>query len=355
MKSFKFERNAPSQEFLSSLVWRWTTESAFLPKQEFGVELELEGFGAELMGAMTAQQKTLWIAHNDPSLRGDATELVLRRPVTYDEFVHKSLPEFTKLKNDAGFKPQLSNRCSVHVHIDFAHKTVYSLCKFLTLYALLEDFFFKACGPERQGNHFCISLRENARFSEQFVQCLEKNNFRAFRDENIRYMALNLQSLWKFGSVEIRLHEGTADEDRLKLWVSVLKELVDYSTAINLTPDEIIRQSSMHGLNGFIERNLPTTWKLIKDVYYDSYAHTDTAQDFAFGVSWVNAPKEASVQPPKRTRRTPAQPADPGVREQDLARILEMDGQAAWRNIDPRRAQRLPKANMIILDEDGPF
>ena len=334
MKSFKFERNVPSSEFLSSLMWRWSVESAYLPKQEFGVELELEGFGAEIMGSMTHDQKGMWIAHNDPSLRGDATELVLRRPVTYDEFVHRALPEFTKFKAEANFKPHLSNRCSVHVHIDFAYKTVYALCKFLTLYALLEDFFFRACGPERRDNHFCISLRENARFSEQFVKCLEQNNFRAFRDENYRYMALNLQSLWKFGSVEIRLHEGTADEDRIKLWVSVLKEMVDYAVAINVAPDEIIRQSSMHGLSGFIQRNLPTTWTLIKDVYYDSYEHTDTAQDFAFGVAWTNAPKEASVQSPKRTRRTP-KPPNPNA-EINLARILEMDAQAAqlaWQNV----------------------
>lgn len=353
MKSFKFERVAPTQEFLSTPLHRLCVESAYSPNHEIGVELELEGFGAELMGAMAMNKGGYWVSHNDPSLRGDATELVLKRPVAYQEFVNKALPEFTALKIESGFKPNLSSRCSVHVHLDFAHKTVYSLCKFLTLYALLEDFFFRARGPERMGNHFCISLRENARFSEAFVKCLEQGTFRAFSNENFRYMALNINALWKFGSVEVRLHAGEADEDRLVSWVKALKEMLDFSTAINLTPDEIIRQSSVHGLSGFIQQSLPTVWSIIKDVYYDSYEHTDTAQDFAFGVSWANAPKEASVRLPKqRVRRNP--PADPR-REQDLARILEIDAKVADAAWNQMRLNPHAKPRNMIIDDEGPF
>lgn len=290
--SFKFERVAPPEGFFRATLNNYTVPSNYQPECEFGVELELEGFGAEMMGARVNEKRTLWTSHNDPSLRGDSTKLVLKRAVTFGEFTGKAMDQFEALKKECGFAPQLSNRCSVHVHIDFSHKTVFALAKFMTLYALFEDFFFKACGPQRAGNHFCISLRENPRFSEQFVKALEQQNFREFSNENYRYMAINLQSLWKFGSVEIRLHEGTADSDRIKLWVKTLKELVDFSTAYNITPDEILRQSSMHGLRDFIKNTFPTTWALIKDVFYDSYTHVDTAQDFAFGVSWVNAPKE---------------------------------------------------------------
>jgi hypothetical protein len=326
MTYFKFERTAPPTDFLSTTLNRMCAESAYSANCEFGVELELEGFGAELMGAMAMKKAGSWVAHNDPSLRGDATELVLKRPMSFEEFTKKALPEFTTLKEESGFKPLLSNRCSVHVHLDFSHKTVYALCKFMTLYALMEDFFFRARGPERLGNHFCISLRENARFSEAFVKAIETQTFRAFSNENFRYMALNINSLWKFGSVEVRLHAGEANEERILSWVACLKEMLDFSTAFNVTPDDIIRQSSMHGLSDFIKKNLPTVWDVIKDVYYDSYEHTDTAQDFAFGVSWEHAPKSpATVGPRKRKAATGA--TGRGV-EANLARVLDADARA---------------------------
>lgn len=360
MTYFKFERTAPATDFLSLPMARLCSESAYPPNWELGVELELEGFGAELMGAMAMNKNNSWVAHNDPSLRGDATELVLKRPMSFEEFSKKALPEFTALKEESGFKALLSNRCSVHVHLDFSHKTVYALCKFMTLYALMEDFFFRARGPERLGNHFCISLRENARFSEAFVKALETQNFRAFSSENFRYMALNINSLWKFGSVEVRLHAGEANEDRILSWVACLKEMLDFSTAFNVTPDEIIRQSSMHGLSDFIKKRLPAAWAVIKDVYYDSYEHTDTAQDFAFGVSWEHAPKSAAAQ---RKRKAPVANVPPAWANEMLINPAqdELDrhladihqAQVAWRNMKIRAAPPAP----INEDEgeDRPF
>lgn len=347
MTYFKFERTTLSTEFLSTPLQRFCIESHYPPNCEIGVELELEGFGADLMGAMALRKGGSWVAHNDPSLRGDATELVLKRPMSFEEFTKKALPEFVALKEESNFKALLSNRCSVHVHLDFAHKTVYALCKFLTLYALLEDFFFRARGPERLGNHFCISLRENARFSEAFIKALETQSFRAFSNENFRYMALNINSLWKFGSVEIRLHAGEADQSRILSWVACLKEMLDFSTAFNFTPDEIIRQSSMHGLSDFIQKNLPAVWAVIKDVYYDSYEHTDTAQDFAFGVSWSNAPK-AATPVPKRPRKVTKNLVD------ELNRALDMDAKAAQQAWFGGLDRPLPARHIDIEEEDQP-
>lgn len=293
MTKIRFEKVAPEKALLLFNMNRFCGESAFGPDQEFGLELELEGFGADMMGAQAATS-SIWVAHQDPSLRGDCTELVLRKPMSLADLEKKAMPIFSKLKKTSEFKPHLSNRCSLHTHIDFSHKSLYTLCKFVTLYALCEQYFFAARGPKRKGNHFCISLLENPNFALQFVNAVETGNFQSFNTENLRYMALNFHSLWKFGSVEIRLHEGEADEERILSWVRALKEMVDFAqNNYKYTPEDYLYQSSINGLDGFLKRELPKTWEIIEGVYYGSRDSVEVAQDFAFGVSWANAPKEA--------------------------------------------------------------
>jgi len=362
MAKLRFERYAPEANLLNLKMNRFCGESAYPPDQEFGLELELEGFGADQMGVMA---RGSWVAHQDPSLRGDATELVLRAPLSVKDIATEALPAFAKYKQAVGFKPHLSNRCSLHTHIDFSHKTLYTLCKFITLYALCEEYFFAARGPKRKGNHFCISLMENPNFALQFINAIETGSFQVFNQENMRYMAINFHALWKFGSVEVRLHEGEADEDRILAWVEVLKEMVDFAqNNYKYTPEDYLYQSSINGLDGFLQRELPKTWDLIKDVYHLSRGPLETAQDFAFGVSWAKAPKEAAQAATKK----PQGPADP--RPLNAAdELLRMQGQraedgrhrVAWKHVNAWEDFPAVKiknvvvgrnpANILILDD----
>jgi hypothetical protein len=306
---FRYEPYSGKKENLETEVGRLTGLFSKHPATcDIGVELELEGFGAGAMAGHTPV-RGYWVPENDPSLRGDSIELVLRRPVTKTEFIEKAIPEYIDIMANSDFRPALSRRCSLHVHLDFSRKSLYSMVKFFTLYSLLEPYFFEAVGPGRKGNQFCIALDEAPNFVDKIVTAIQTANFGFFR-EDLRYMALNLCALNKFGSVEIRLHDGEFDPVKITRWVKVLYELVDYSVKnFDHTPAQYLEQASMKGLDDFIKGNLPLVWELIGPVYdkVQGREHLNVAQDIAYSLDWSDAPKEYTPQPKKsRTRVAPA-------------------------------------------------
>lgn len=324
-----------------------------MPKlAEIGAEIELEGFGcydmeAYLQGKIANGEKTCWVPDKDPSLRGESTELVLGKPLSKVDFFNKALPEYEEMIKRCNFKPALSNRCSYHVHLDFSRKTLYSFIKFMTLYALLEEYFFEKVGKLRKGNQFCVSLTESKVFVDWVVRAIRRQNFDDF-GENMRYMACNLASLHKFGSIEIRLHEGVWEPDRVALWVAVLHEIMTYANRnYDYTPAQYLEQVSMSGLDGFIKRILPVTWNFIKDVYHtvEGRANIDAAQDIAYAVSMKNAPSHAE-----------------DILEKQAEVCKRPAFKVNWQEIDPGNHRKPIRVdNMRILDdilddpEENPF
>lgn len=303
--SFKFVKTHLKPEFFTQPLGLYTRASRHSSASEIGLELELEGFGASLMPQATDQIGGYWLTHTDPSLRGEACELVLRRPVSYVELSEKVIPEYTKIIADTRFKPALSNRCSFHVHLDFSHKTLYDLIRFITVYSMFEQYFFSAAGPERRGNHFCVSLKEAETFVDGMIKSLSSGDFSFAQPEDNRYMALNLAALYKFGSVEVRLHEGVSDPDKIFAWVDVLYELLQYAkNNYEDTPQELIEQVSMNGFERVAEQKFPKTWAFIKPFYTSAFLRDglDIAQDLAYSVMWDNAPREALKEPAKKSR-----------------------------------------------------
>ena len=354
-----FNRNILPTDFLNSPVHRYAGQSAYAASSEVGLELELEGFGAEMMGLHVNDVGTAWVAHRDPSLMGDAVELVLARPLSRKDVAAKAIPQFIRLKQEQAFKPALSTRCSLHVHMDFSHKTMYSLIKFITLYALYEPYFFEAVGRERKGNHFCLRLSDAYKYVRDVSTGFAKQSLGDVGGEGVRYMALNLAALFKFGSVEVRLHEGTANEEVVQRWVDVLFELVDLAQHnFTMTPSDYIYQVSGKGLKEFTQMYLPKTWDLIKDNYHDvsDRVGIEVAQDFAFCADWSLAPKEA-VAPGKKLEF--ADQNDWLVMPKKAAEEAYINAMKVARGED--RFVKLIEDNLIpepfddMEDEDGPF
>jgi hypothetical protein len=350
-----FNRTVLSTEFLNSPVSRYAGQSAYAASSEVGLELELEGFGAEMMGVHAGVPGTFWAAHRDPSLMGDAVELVLARPLSRKDVTAKALPQFVKLKNEQAFKPALSSRCSLHVHMDFSHKTMYSLIKFITLYALYEPYFFESVGRERKGNHFCLRLTDAYKYVRDVSQGFAKGSLGEVGGEGVRYMALNLAALFKFGSVEVRLHEGTADENVVQRWVDVLFELVDLAKDnFTMTPSDYIYQVSGKGLREFTQEYLPKTWELIKVNYHDvsDRIGIEVAQDFAFCADWSQAPKEAVVigKKPEYDGRDDWLVMPKQAAEQAYINALKLAKQKIRFHVNP-----IPEPFDDMEEEEGPF
>lgn len=331
-----FHTHKMHPEFLGLKLRAVAGESAYPSDKEIGVELELEGFGA---GYMAGIPSDYWKAHADPSLRGDCIELCLRHPLTLREFEDKAIPEFDKIKEKSDFKPALSARCSVHVHLDFSHKTVYALYKFITLYALLEECFFDVVGKNRRGNPFCLRLSDAPGFVQDGITAFSDKRLAYFHAENNRYMALNLASLYKFGSVEIRLHSGEHESDKIVQWVRVLHELMCFAVKSPMSPSEILQGISMHGFRGFLRAELPITYRFIADVphVYESVG-IDVAQDFAFACQWP----------------TPEELERKSESEDVWGTIVNPEGLKPWKNAGAAAAARKMRVIPMGLDIDPP-
>lgn len=337
--------------------------SKFQPDCEIGLEVELEGFNAANMVGYI-KPRDYWRAENDPSLRGDCIEMVLHQPIKYAA-LDTALKRFDAIAEEAKFKPAISRRCSLHVHFDFSRKKFYSLIKFLTLYAMLEPHFFEAVAPERKGNQFCVAFSESDLFVSEIVRAIQTRKFFSFTNE-LRYMACNLSSLNKFGSIEIRMHPGTASTKQMRRWVEALYELVHYAdTNYDYTPSQYLEQVSMRGFKEFVSITFPKCWDLIKDVYDKvPYRLTmDAAQDIAYAVSWENAPKGVSVEPKKPTRKRSGRPApEPIIGHGDNQHVRLNEAQLAdiLRDDRQQRAERIRQdVNWINLqigeDPERPF
>lgn len=168
-----------------------------------------------------------WITTHDGSLRGlHAAEYVLRKPL--------SLPA-TMAAIDAlrkALEPvdvQWSFRTSVHVHMNVLNMTKQQIDCFIYSYLLLEEVLVAFCGKTREGNRFCLRVRD----AENLVHAVSKffaNPEFAFPNRDMyRYSSLNLDALNKFGSLEFRGMRGTVDRDVLDVWVNALVRLRSFS------------------------------------------------------------------------------------------------------------------------------
>ena len=305
----KFQRQLAGESFYrGKLGGKYTRKSDFPAANEIALEIELEGMGAGAMGQLADMSSPVFHAHADPSLRGDNVELTFRQPLPYVVFKELAKKDFERIKKESNFVERVSHRCSIHVHLDFSHKTQYELLKFITLYALFEDQFFNTAGPERKDNHFCIPLPDAPRFVEQAIQSFQDGDYSLFAREDMRYMALNLNALFKFGSVEIRLHEGTSDWDRIEAWVEALYSLVAFATdkKNTLTPPNYIELVSRLGLDGFAQKYLPKVWSFISKAFREHGVcwsrSVQIAQDFAYCLDWSDAEKFIKAPPPKEAQ-----------------------------------------------------
>jgi hypothetical protein len=83
------------------------------------------------------------------------------------------------------------------------------------------------CGEERKGNLFCLGLDRADTVHSQLVKNLKEHKFfQGFSREAFRYASINLEALYKFGSLEFRSMRGTQDISLIGSWARELHHLV---------------------------------------------------------------------------------------------------------------------------------
>lgn len=189
---------------------------------KFGVEVEVEGSGLRIV------INDVWRTETDGSLRGEfpheKAEYVFVKPLS----LIRSIGALSSLQEHlADSKLDFSFRTSVHVHLNVQKLTELQTMNIIYLYYLFEDILSDMWGEGRKGNRFCLRLSDCDGIWENLVTLFSTGLASVARmgEEAIRYGALNLYALRKYGSLEFRGMRGTLDGQLLGDWLKVINAL----------------------------------------------------------------------------------------------------------------------------------
>lgn len=220
---------------------------------EIGVEIETEARDGYDLPAFD-----YWTTHQDGSLRHFGIEYVLAQPLDYGSDAWKeALREFSTKTKAIKFIPSVYT--SVHVHFNQVNRTLPQIFNFITLYLLFEETLTRYCGPDRDGNLFCLKTSNAERNLNAIIDLceqLEKGNTRkltGLQANQLKYAGLNIAPLRNFGSLEIRTHYGTEDIKLIDQWVGLLCEGVYHRATKYENPVEIINEFNKLGAKKFFD------------------------------------------------------------------------------------------------------
>lgn len=228
--------------------------SAILPSNNLvGIEVELENI------PRAAETLDYWRVTRDGSLRDNGIEFILAHP-TCGQTLIDALSELGAYLEHT--KAKASDRTSVHVHLDFRSNTVSQTFQFLMMYAIIERTLIKYAGGEARANSiYCIPLYKSFETIREWGSLNEKaikgnTNVQHACQYSVRsaekYAACNIKPLGNFGSIEIRIHKGCKDMDRILEWVQILLALKLYTDTVQIDFDDMFNVMSQDGYEGII-------------------------------------------------------------------------------------------------------
>lgn len=191
-----------------------------------GIEIEVESNRLPPRAASTGLPSG-WKDCKDGSLRGHSREYVLRRPMTLTN-ANRAVDDLRKTFEDLDVKVKQSFRAGVHVHINVQRYTFEEVAQAMLLYYVYEELLVKFCGNLREGNHFCLRLKDAEYPLILLENMIKKGDPWMLRTENIRYASLNAYALYKFGSLEFRAMETRPNFEGIKEWTTMLYMLTQY-------------------------------------------------------------------------------------------------------------------------------
>lgn len=234
-----------------------TLLSRKLVKGDIGIEIEVEGNKFQKVGVPIP-----WEYHKDGSLRGnDNAEYVLKGPIPFDK-VPEAIETLWTMFNEFGSKLDVSNRTSVHVHLNMQKFHMNRLTAFVALYFSVEELLTAWCGEHRVGNLFCLRAKDATAIVTQLKRFIQTDGRQELRD-GLHYAGLNANALYKFGSIEIRTLRGVNEPGIILDWIAVLERI--YKLSADFTdPRDIPSLFSSEGPLNYLETVLGDKTNLIR-------------------------------------------------------------------------------------------
>ena len=207
-------------------------------QREVGIEIEIEGKNIRF-----DKEIGYWNQTHDGSLRGESIEYVLKQPCNREQ-VAKRLGYLENLLKQNKAKIIPSDRTGVHVHVNCQEDSFNTVMNMICLYLILEHALVRYCGPDREGNMFCLRAEDAEYLVQVLCNAMEDQSFHLATRLPVRYASVNVTSLARYGSLEFRALRTPSKLMDIKTWVDMLLKLKDKASAFN-SPEEIIK-----GLSG---------------------------------------------------------------------------------------------------------
>ncbi len=240
---------------------------------ELGIEIEVES--AE---NLPINPPWPWSAKPDHSLRGkkfttpeapDPTsmEYVTTSPITYLSGMKLALiKRLTDVLSDRKYSVDANSpRTSVHVHVNVLELTPLQIWTAVFTYFTIENVLMELCGEERKGNMFCLRLKDAEGIIQTIrIELMQTTPFNYMYTDEMRYLGVNLKSVYGLGSLEFRGHPGTIDPIKINNWSTICWDIVDKSKRWT-TPEEVLDYYQKQGANNFLAALTNyTTFELLK-------------------------------------------------------------------------------------------
>lgn len=216
---------------------------------EIGLEIEIETQD----GFDFPPAPKYWSVHVDGSLR-NGLEYSLRNPLSLEE-----LPVALDIWKNSIYntKCRPSIRTSVHVHFNVIPYTVLQVLNIISVYWLLENVILRYAGNYREGNLFCLRIKDADQAVDNITSQLSETrfDFANFGEGNYKYAALNIASVARLGSLEFRGLQGIYDPVMIMSWVKLHHKLIHEAISFS-NPKEILKFYEQSSVNNFCSRFL---------------------------------------------------------------------------------------------------
>lgn len=198
-----------------------------------GIELEMFGNGSSPQFDFVNVSDDGSIAPDD----GESTAEITTLPASGNILVEQVEALSSDLKAN-GWK--VNKSCGFHVHIDcrkLKEKPVKISHMLLTYYAF-EDILYSMLPKSRWDNTYAKALFTDYKFEDLLNNKMEKlgrkwykTTYGTNRDhyDSSRYHDFNVHSLFYRGTLEVRMHSGTIDSEKILNWIYLLLKMKQWS------------------------------------------------------------------------------------------------------------------------------
>lgn len=199
---------------------------------DVGIELEIEGMGLP-------DSAPHWQAKAEGSLQGGMEYIT--KPIKIDavETYVNNLKKF--IVEGAGATIKNSYRCSTHIHMNVLPNNLEDVLGMLVIWTMFEPVLLSLCGPQRDGNLFCLSSYDTGDIVEsldRLCNVFYKTHSHGYMYERGKYSSFNTGRLHDLGTLEARCFPLSTDGAVVAQWCQWLLNIKDMAVG---EPDKTYR------------------------------------------------------------------------------------------------------------------